>query len=94
MEGLLTTIISKFFDYGPIGISWSVVCFLLWVMYKDRSQGETKPEVIVTLYKGFTEEYKDLVKQNSEIIHRNTMAIDRLSTLVDERTRSLERHNG
>lgn len=92
MDGLVAIILNALGEYGAVGLAWSVVGLLLWVMYRNQDAREGKAEIVAAIYKSFTEEYKELVKQNSNIIDKNTAAIERLSTLVDERTRRLEHH--
>jgi hypothetical protein len=59
--------------YGPLGIGWALAAYLIYHVLSDRKKADGA--------------YSDVVKEYHDCILENTKAIERLSTLIDERTR-------
>jgi hypothetical protein len=59
--------------YGPLGIGWALAAYLIWHVLSDRKKADAG--------------YQELVDEYRDSIIKNTEAITRLSTLIDERTR-------
>lgn len=76
MEGVALSIKDWLFHIGPLGIGWLVAGALLWFVLTDRK----KPD-------GTIQAYQDIIEGYHEAIVENTRAIEKLSTLIEERTR-------
>jgi hypothetical protein len=59
--------------YGPLGIGWALAAYLIYHVLSDRKKADGA-------YNSILQEYHDCLVEN-------TKAIERLSTLIDERTR-------
>lgn len=59
--------------YGPLGIGWAVAGYLIWHVITDRKKADAA--------------YSSVVDEYHDAIVANTKAIERLSVLIDERTR-------
>jgi hypothetical protein len=59
--------------YGPLGIGWALAVYLIWHVLSDRKKADGA--------------YSEIVKEYHDCLVENTKAIERLSTLIDERTR-------
>lgn len=67
--------------YGPLGIGWALAAYLIWHVLSDRKK-------VDAAYSGILENYH-------EALMANTKAVERLSVLIDERTRIQSlRHSG
>lgn len=62
--------------YGPLGIGWVVSLFLLWKVFSDRKDPN-----------GALKAYQQIAGDYYEAITNNTRMLERLITLVEERTR-------
>lgn len=59
--------------YGPLGIGWIVAAGLGWMVFQDRKKKDHPYEKILESY--------------YEVIIANTRAMERLATIIEERTR-------
>jgi hypothetical protein len=65
-----------FTDYGAPALPWTVVAYLGWMVLSER-----KPRMNVP------KEYQELMDNYHDAIVENTRAMERLSLLIEERTR-------
>lgn len=74
--------IRDFFSlYGPLGIGWIAAAVLWWkAMYE-------KPADTIKAYQDVIAAYKEVVHDTRSTIIENTRAMERLATLLEERTR-------
>ena len=69
--------------YGPAAIPWIIVAACAWFLWKERPS----TNAVVQPYHDFMNSYRELVDTCNEAIRENTKVIERLSILIEERTR-------
>jgi hypothetical protein len=69
-------------NYGPLIIGWLLAAFLLWHTFREKKQAD--PEEQMKIYQMVLNEYHLAVVQNTKVL-------ERLATLIEERTARQER---
>ncbi len=69
--------------YGPAAIPWLIVAVAAWFLWKERHSTSE----VVQPYHDFMNSYRELVDVCHDAIKENTKIIERLTILIEERTR-------
>lgn len=72
-----------FATYGPTAIPWVLFVGCAWFLWKEKYSSND----IIKPYHDFIDSYRDLVDVCHDAIKENTKVIERLSVLIEERTR-------
>lgn len=74
--------------YGPLAIGWLVAAFLGWRVFAER---KAPAENVVKAYADILEAYREDAKEQRDVLMEVTGALQKLSTLIEERTRRQSR---
>lgn len=76
-----------FSEYGPLALGWIVASILGWRAFSDAAENKVATKDLMV-------KYGDMLEAYHEAIVENTRVTEKLSMLIEERTRSRFGPNG